>query len=347
MALFKSHQEDSDRSRLLSVYEKTYSTIPDNEEVDVQKPKIDFVAIDFETANANMVSACSLGLVAVSGTEIVSEEYYLIKPPTDQFDYTNVSIHGLTYQDVKDGPTFDLVWDKIKHYFSDTLVVAHNAHFDMSVLKNLLDLYSLPCPDFIYLDSITISHEAVDYDCGRSLEERAKFFNLNNEHHHNALSDALMAAQICICSLNVLNMKSLTWYAIIKDLKAKQFSEIKPQKKFGKMFPKSKTKISDIVCSNTSVDEHNPLYNKSCVLTGELISLTREEAMQKIVDAGGIVKSSVSRNTDYLIVGGQDISIVGDDGLSSKQERAYQLREEGYTINIINETEFMEIFIRK
>lgn len=51
----------------------------------------DFVTIDFETANNNLNSACSLGIVAVKDLEIVEREYYLIKPPTNNFNNDNIA----------------------------------------------------------------------------------------------------------------------------------------------------------------------------------------------------------------------------------------------------------------
>ena len=79
------------------------------------------------------------------------------------------------------------------------------------------------------------------------------------------------------------------------------------------------------------------------MLTGELHSLSRRDAMQKIVNVGGIVRSSVSTKTNYLIVGKQDKELVGEDGLSSKQEDALALIKNGKPIKIINESEFLEL----
>jgi DNA ligase (NAD+) len=46
-----------------------------------------------------------------------------------------------------------------------------------------------------------------------------------------------------------------------------------------------------------------PLANKTLVLTGTLPTLTREEATEMIVGAGGKVTGSVSRKTDYVVAG--------------------------------------------
>ncbi|MCL6573280.1 MAG: exonuclease, partial [Bacillus sp. (in: Bacteria)] len=68
-----------------------------------------------------------------------------------------------------------------------------------------------------------------------------------------------------------------------------------------------------------------------------------KKAMQKVVDLGGDIKSGVSRNTSFLVVGVQDKSLVGEDGLSTKEEKAYDLINKGINIKIINESQFMSL----
>ena len=102
----------------------------------------DFVSIDFEIANNDMNSACSIGLVCVKDLEIINKEYFLIKPPTDIFLPENTAIHHLNLEDVKDADKFDSIWQRISHYFNGSCyIVSHNAQFDMSVLSECLDTY--------------------------------------------------------------------------------------------------------------------------------------------------------------------------------------------------------------
>ena len=61
---------------------------------------MDFVAFDFETANAKRNSACSLALSVVRNGQIVDEFYSLINPQAE-FAPTNIRIHGIRPADVK------------------------------------------------------------------------------------------------------------------------------------------------------------------------------------------------------------------------------------------------------
>lgn len=99
---------------------------------------MNLISIDFETANKYRNSPCAIGLVVANEHGITDEFYSLINPLMD-FDPYNVYVHGITERDVEDAPTFDELWPKISDYISNSLVVAHNASFDMSVLRYTLD----------------------------------------------------------------------------------------------------------------------------------------------------------------------------------------------------------------
>lgn len=313
----------------------------------------DFVAIDFETSNSNMSSACSIGLVAIKNNEIAETFYSLIKPNVVNFDDDNVKINGITEADVKDAPSFVEVWKKINKYFVNNIIVAHNAFFDMSVLKDCLIENDLDIPDFDYVDSIPFSTCACDGNIGRSLETRAEYFGVELGNHHNGLSDATVCANLVLACLNAKKIENVATYCSRFDnISIKNFTELNPQKNFVKNRSKqsnvqnlrhNKVCISEIACTTTDLNTEHPFYNKSIVFTGDLEYMDRKTAMQKAVDHGAILKSGVSSKTDYLIVGKQDKSIVGEDGMSSKEEKAYELNKNGKDIKILNEIEFLRL----
>jgi DNA polymerase-3 subunit epsilon len=307
--------------------------------------KFDFIAIDFETANSNYSSACSIGIAAVKDNIIVETKYCLIQPPNNKFDEINISIHGITPDDVKDSPLFSEVWQEIKIYFENDIVVAHNAIFDMSVLKNCLIEYDLEIPNFKYICSIPFSTCACEGETiGRSLESRANYFGVDLGQHHNALDDAKTCASLIIECMKVRKRKSLKSYLdTYKNINVKDFLDITPQNEFKKEKIKfNRVAISEI-SATTIVEKSSVLYGKDIVFTGELRSIERKQAMQLVVNLGAIIKSGVSSKTDYLVVGVQDKSIVGEDGMSSKERKAYELIKKGEKIKILNETDFFKM----
>lgn len=99
----------------------------------------------------------------------------------------------------------------------------------------------------------------------------------------------------------------------------------------------------DITTSNTEFDESHPLYGKVCVFTGTLEKMPRKDAMQLVVDVGGIVGNSVTKKTNYLILGNNDYCPLIKDGKSSKQKKAEALKLSGQDIDIITENVFYDM----
>lgn len=304
----------------------------------------DFIAVDFETANDNLNSACSMGLVAVKNLKIVGGEHFLIRPANLHFAKKNIAIHGITPQTVRGAPLFPEVWAQAKRYFNNSIIVAHNAYFDMSVLKRCLIESELQMPQFNYLCSIQISNRAcAGQRVGASLPERARYFGISTEGHHNAFSDARMCANLVIKTVKSLSEKTFQDFCKTHgDLSIKEFTALKPQKYFQRRrFENIAT--SEIVATAENFDERHPLYNKTIVFTGELQKMDRRTAMQKAVNRGGFVKNYVSRKTDIVVRGIQDQALVGPEGTSGKERKAAELIEKGYEIEIIAEKEFLEL----
>jgi DNA polymerase III subunit epsilon len=171
---------------------------------------VDFIAIDFEIANNKMSSACSLGMAFVNDQKIVHEKYFLIQPPSMEFDPKMVEIHGITPADVQNAQTFPEVWEEIQHYFQDHTIIAHNAHFDMSVLHACLTHYSIDLPEFEYICSIPISTRICKgKGIGNSLSDRLSYFNIELQNHHNAIYDAIACAELVLACMKDKNRKTI------------------------------------------------------------------------------------------------------------------------------------------
>lgn len=157
-----------------------------------------FLAIDFETADTQPDSACSIGLVRVEDGVIVEEACHLIRPPRSRMMFTH--IHGLRWDDVASAPTFGELWPKIAPLFEGIdFLVAHNAPFDRGVLRACCTAagIAMPAPDFrctvrLARDTWQIYPTNLPAVC-RALEIDLR--------HHEALSDARACAKIVLRSL--------------------------------------------------------------------------------------------------------------------------------------------------
>ena len=157
---------------------------------------MDFITIDFETATKKPESAIAVGLVRYHNYRPVSTYYSLIRPPNLYIRTDFTKIHGLTVDDVRDAPDFEQIWEsEISGFIGKTMLVAHNASFDMKVLKAVLEWYKLPIPGASYFCTLNLARKAWPKLKSHALGDLAKKFKIKFKHH-NALDDALTCGKL-------------------------------------------------------------------------------------------------------------------------------------------------------
>lgn len=158
---------------------------------------MNFTAIDFETANRQTHSACSVALTIVRDSKIVDEYYSLIQPET-WFDRVNTQIHGINEADVHNSPKFPDVWKEMAHFFTpDQLVVAHNMPFDKRILTGTLTHYGVKTPEFKTLCTVRTSRALLRELPNHKLNTVSSYYDIPLNHHH-ALDDARACATILL-----------------------------------------------------------------------------------------------------------------------------------------------------
>ncbi|MGM7697527.1 3'-5' exonuclease [Microbacterium sp. A84] len=160
---------------------------------------LDFTAIDFETANSSPASACSVGLVRVRDSKVVATDSWLIRPPAghDDFQEWNIKIHGIYPQDVATAATWPEQFDFLCDFAGDDVLVAHNAGFDLKVLRTASEVTDLDCPPYRSLCSLQVARKTYDLESYR-LPKAAAAAGFAEFAHHDALADARACAQIVI-----------------------------------------------------------------------------------------------------------------------------------------------------
>jgi len=157
---------------------------------------MDFITIDFETATGKPESAIAVGMVKYCNYQPVSTYYSLIRPPNLYIRPDFTDIHGLTVDDVKDAPDFEEIWEtEISRFIGSTLLAAHNASFDMKVLKAVLEWYKIPILESPYFCTLNLARKAWPKLKSHALSELAKNFGIIY-NAHNALDDALTCGKL-------------------------------------------------------------------------------------------------------------------------------------------------------
>ena len=167
------------------------------------------IALDFETANENRASACAVGLAWIEGRQVVRVEERLIRPKPFRFSPFNIRIHGITAEDVENQPEF---MDVMSDYFPDltaSLVIAHNAAFDMSVLRAALDYQGQRYPPFSYFCTVKMARLVWPDITSVALPVLASRLGVTFEHHQ-AGADAYACARIAIAAAELLGVADIS-----------------------------------------------------------------------------------------------------------------------------------------
>ena len=158
----------------------------------------DFAAIDFETANNERSSVCSVGVIIVRNGEFVDSFYSLIQPEPNYYNYWCTQVHGLTRNDTEEAPAFPEVWKQIEPLIEGLPLVAHNKAFDESCLKAVFRCYQMDYPDYEFFCTCVASRKAFPDAENHQLHTISELCGYHLENHHHALADAEACAAIAI-----------------------------------------------------------------------------------------------------------------------------------------------------
>ena len=279
---------------------------------------MDFVAIDFETANEDLTSVCQIGIACFKSGQL-ADTYISLVNPNSYFSAINESIHGITEKDVKNAPSFTDVYGDISNLLDNQIVVSHT-HFDRSVWYRTTQHHALQSPEIFWLDSAKVVRRTWDKyaKSGYGLSNVANDLQIDFKHH-DALEDAKTAGMVLMraCEHSGLNVKD--W------------------------LEKTKQPITTPSSVQRVGNNEGLLYGETIVFTGAL-AIPRREAADIAAAAGCDVGSGVTKNTTLLVVGDQDIQkLKPDQTKSSKHLKAEKLIEKGQDIKIIQESDFLKL----
>ena len=157
-----------------------------------------FAAIDFETANSQRSSVCSVGIVLVENGEITDSIYSLIRPRPNFYTRWTTAIHGLSSADTLDADAFPVVWEGIAPQLEGMPLVAHNSPFDEGCLKAVHSLYGMSYPDYTFYCTCRLSRRQYPSLENHQLHTVSAHCGYNLANHHHALADAEACAKIAL-----------------------------------------------------------------------------------------------------------------------------------------------------
>jgi DNA polymerase-3 subunit epsilon len=283
---------------------------------------MEFVAIDVETANADMASICQIGLVKCEN-DVLSDEWKTYVDPEDYFDAINVSIHGIDESVVRGAPTFPELADTLRSYLEGTVVVCHT-HFDRVAIHQAAQRYGVTALECTWLDSARVARRTWK-ECawkGYGLYNVCKILGYDFKHH-DALEDAKAAAHILLAATNKGGLDLDGWLRRVRQ-------------------PIDPTAGGSAPAIRREGNPEGALYGEVLVFTGAL-EIPRREVADLAAAIGCQVASGVTKKTTMLVVGDQDIKRLAGHEKSSKHRKAEELIEKGIPIRILKESDFIEL----
>ncbi|MGN6441806.1 MAG: exonuclease domain-containing protein [Arthrobacter sp.] len=324
---------------------------------------LDFTAIDFETANGFRGSPCSVGLTKVRGGRIVEEASWLMRPPSgyDHFDHHNVRIHGITPADVVGMPRFGELFPEIGAFIGDDVLAAHNAAFDLGVIRSALEVSGLPGPAYDYVCTVMLSRRCYSL-VSNSLPFAAEEAGVPLVNHHDATEDARACAGILIDIAARNGANSIAELYLSLGLAVPRQHAFDPARgglskptlaavagasgngaalvrRFQSGWPEEGANPEP----NADAEASHPLYAQTVVFTGQL-SIDRPEAKLRSARCGARTESRVTARTTVLVVGdGFVASDLRSGRLTGKARRVLELHERGQAIEVLSEGEFLQM----
>lgn len=159
-----------------------------------------FVALDFETADAQRDSACSLAVVRVEQGALVEARSFLIRPERPPGAIPHEWLHGISWSMVRRAPRFGAVWERCLPLLDGArMLVAHNAAFDRSVLTASCRHAGIPPPELPWECTVKRAKRTLQLRSAR-LPLVCRQLGLHLEHH-DPLSDAVACAQVMVATM--------------------------------------------------------------------------------------------------------------------------------------------------
>ncbi len=300
----------------------------------------EFVAFDFETANRNRHSICSVGMVFVEDGRVADTVYELINPE-EEFDWHNIQIHGITPDEVKSAPTFRDFYNAIKGKIHGRTMVAHNLAFDGYALRDNLARYSLePVPSH-FLCTYQLSRKLLKGHKSYSLKPLCQHYGIDLVRHHNALDDAYACANLMLKlaeensleDFDAIYRKTLIKPGSVKNGVYRSSYTSKPGKTFGSKIDLSEIKVAEDAAGSE-------FFGKKIVFTGNLSSLTRQQAAELAASRGAVPLNSLTKSIDFVVVGDFEKQSI-NAGQSSKLKKAEEWISKGVPMQILSEADFL------
>lgn len=288
-----------------------------------------YIVLDLETTgyNPHFDEIIEVACIRYSGSEKIDSFHSYVQPTPygdDSIHYVDdfiTKLTGITDDMLVTAPKFKDIANELYDYLGDSVIVGHNVNFDINFLYDNF-LKCLGC-EFKndYLDTMRLSRIALPDLPHHRLKDLKEYFSIDGVQHR-ALNDCQITHTVLSKLLDYIQENNID---LERYLHPKRFD------------------LTSLTGDVTLNDPSNPLYGKHCVFTGKLQRFVRKDAAQIVCNIGGCCDNSVTKKTNFLIIGGLDDIPLVKDGKSTKMKKAEKLILDGQDLKILSESTFYDL----
>lgn len=288
-----------------------------------------YIVLDLETTgyNPHFDEIIEVACIRYSGSEKIDSFHSYVQPTPygdDSIHYVDdfiTKLTGITDDMLVTAPKFKDIANELYDYLGDSVIVGHNVNFDINFLYDNF-LKCLGC-EFKndYLDTMRLSRIALPDLPHHRLKDLKEYFSIDGVQHR-ALNDCQITHTVLSKLLDYIQENNVD---LERYLHPKRFD------------------LTSLTGDVTLNDPSNPLYGKHCVFTGKLQRFVRKDAAQIVCNIGGCCDNSVTKKTNFLIIGGLDDIPLVKDGKSTKMKKAEKLILDDQDLKILSESTFYDL----
>lgn len=287
----------------------------------------DYVVIDLETTGLmpDFDEIIEIAALKIENGNITDTFQQLVKPESEIGSFIE-KLTGITNEMLSTAPKINEVLPLFDKFIGDSIAVGHNVNFDVNFLyDNYVNVLDKPFSNN-FIDTMRISRKIYPTLPHHRLKDIVQHLGIAENGYHRALKDCEYTYKC---------------YQSMENTVMQDFNGIQA---FQALFRKGgKLDLTKLVANKLEFDETHPLYKKVCVFTGTLEKYTRQQAAQIVVNLGGTCGNTVTKKTNYLILGNNDYCSTIKNGKSNKQQKAEEYKLKGQDIEIIPENVFYDM----
>ena len=286
-----------------------------------------YTVIDIETTGLSPLwdQIIELGAIRYRNGE-PSAEYNTLLHIDDELDPFIVSLTGITDDMLSNAPKINDKIPEFIDFIGSDIVIGHNVGFDINFIYDASLRYAGKPFSNDHINTVRFANKLLPDLPSKSLASICDKFGISTAGAHRAVEDCKLTNEIYRRFVSMIDDRNAFLSQYSRNSHSKHF------------------KVSDILADPNYVpDENSEIYGKSFCFTGKLDQMARQDACQIVVNMGGSLTSTVTKKTDYLVLGSTDYCKTIKDGKTSKQKKADELQKKGSDIKVITEDVFCQM----